>query len=248
MVRVLLAKAGLTLFIYVKEVWGQAAPEPARVAMETSIERQRMSVGAQKASIRKQIGSADAGEWFTIPWSSNRDGKFLDPPAPVEPLRPAGRETHVEPLPADAAPATPATPAPASTVSLPGCGPIFPAVLEPVITDAASANGYPASLLRSVIRRESSFDPCAVSLKGALGLMQLMPTTAEALGVSDPFDPVQSITAGARYLGELIGRYGGDWRRALGAYNAGPAVVDRYGGVPPYPETARFVEGVLNGQ
>ncbi|MEZ5353317.1 MAG: lytic transglycosylase domain-containing protein [Bryobacteraceae bacterium] len=210
-----------------------------RIAMEESLERQRQSIAKQKETVRMQTGTAEAGDpqWFTIPWSKNKDGQFLEPPAPMTPAAPAG--TVVNPLPAD--------PAPASAASF-GCLPMLPSTLDPVIRTAAARNGYRPEILRSVIARESAFDPCAVSSKGALGLMQLMPATASGLGVGDPFDPVESIEAGARYLGELLGRYGGDWRRALGAYNAGPGVVDRYGGVPPFAETTRFVESVLGGQ
>ncbi|MEZ5404459.1 MAG: lytic transglycosylase domain-containing protein [Bryobacteraceae bacterium] len=224
-------------------------PKSARVAMEEALERQRVSISRQRESVRRQVDGAVPGDpgGFTIPWSKNKDGRFLEPPAPIQPLSIPPPGTAVEPLEPDNSPA-PAGPVPSRTTAASGCLPMLPSVLDPVIQTAATRNGYPAGILRSVIARESAFDPCAVSTKGALGLMQLMPATATWLGVDDPFDPVQSIEAGARYLGQLLGRYGGDWRRALGAYNAGPSVVDQYGGVPPYAETTRFVENVLNGQ
>jgi hypothetical protein len=101
-----------------------------------------------------------------------------------------------------------------------------------------------AELVLRIIEAESGGDPRAVSPKGAQGLMQLMPETARALGVQDPFDPVQNIEGGVRYLSHLLQRFG-DLRLALAAYNAGPGRVQQYGGVPPFPETQRYIERIL---
>jgi soluble lytic murein transglycosylase len=98
--------------------------------------------------------------------------------------------------------------------------------------------------VKAVIAAESNFDPAAVSRRGAQGLMQLMPETAAALGVADPLQPLENVRAGTRYLRLMIDRYG-DLERALAAYNAGPTVVDHYGGIPPYPETRDYVQRVL---
>ena len=117
--------------------------------------------------------------------------------------------------------------------------------IEPVISLAASRAGISSDLVRAVILQESAFDPCAVSSKGALGLMQLMPATARQLGVSNPFDPKQNVEAGAGLLRQLIDRYGGDLSLALSAYNAGPSRVDRAGGVPNITETTNYVRSVL---
>jgi len=117
-------------------------------------------------------------------------------------------------------------------------------VFDPLIARTASQHGLPAGLVKAVIAAESNFDPQARSPKGAQGLMQLMPATAAHLGVRDPYHPEQNVRGGTRYLAGLLARYG-DWTRALAAYNAGPKAVDRYQGVPPYPETRQYVERVL---
>jgi hypothetical protein len=103
----------------------------------------------------------------------------------------------------------------------------------------------PESLVAAVISVESEFNPRAVSSRGALGLMQLMPTTAALLGVRDAFDPRENVDAGARHLRDLLDRFANDVSLALAAYNAGAQAVIRHGGVPPYPETRAFIARVL---
>jgi soluble lytic murein transglycosylase-like protein len=120
-----------------------------------------------------------------------------------------------------------------------------PADLAQMVEAAARRHGLDPELVRAVVAVESGFRPDAVSPRGAQGLMQLMPATARALGVKDPFDPVSNIDGGTRYLRALVTRYGGDLRRALAAYNAGEGAVARHGGVPPYPETLAYVRRVL---
>ena len=99
-------------------------------------------------------------------------------------------------------------------------------------------------LARAVMRMESGGNPNAISRAGAIGLMQLMPATAKGLGV-DPKDPERNLEGGIKYLSQLADKYDGDYVRTLAAYNAGPSRVDSYGGVPPFPETQRYVKNVL---
>lgn len=117
--------------------------------------------------------------------------------------------------------------------------------LDTVLNKAAARFGIRPQLLRAVAQAESNFNPRAVSKAGAQGIMQLMPGTARALGVRDPFNPVESVFAGAAYLRSLMDRFGGDETLALAAYNAGPGAVRRYGGIPPYAETQAYVDKVL---
>jgi hypothetical protein len=113
------------------------------------------------------------------------------------------------------------------------------------IREAAVRHGVPESLVAAVISVESEFNPRAVSHRGALGLMQLMPTTAALLGVRNAFDPRENVDGGARHLRDLLDRFANDVSLALAAYNAGAQAVIKYGGVPPYPETQAFVARVL---
>lgn len=108
------------------------------------------------------------------------------------------------------------------------------------------ANNLSPALIRAIIRAESNGQRYAVSPKGAQGMMQLMPFTAKRMNVSDPFDPIENIEGGVKYLKELIETFGGDLVHAVAAYNAGPAAVKKYGGIPPYDETRTYVKRVMN--
>src|SRR5262245_11044192 len=126
------------------------------------------------------------------------------------------------------------------------CDPVPPAEMETIIQDAARSQDLHPQVLRGVIKQESAFFPCAVSSKGALGLMQLMPATAAHFGVKDPFDPKENVEAGARFLKQLLGMYG-NLPMALGAYNAGPANVNQAGGIPDFQETKSYIRTILLG-
>ncbi len=129
-----------------------------------------------------------------------------------------------------------------------------PPIVKPILSakqlieSKANAYGIPASFVHSVVQAESAYNVNALSPKGAIGLMQLMPATARSLGV-DPTDPEQNVDAGVRHLTDLLVRFQDDpqqVRKALAAYNAGVGAVDKYRGVPPYPETQMYVEKILH--
>ncbi len=140
-----------------------------------------------------------------------------------------------------AAPLSSTETTPATTSS--GSGAAAP--YEALIQQAATRNGVEPALLHGLIEQESGFDPSAHSSAGALGLTQLMPSTAASLGVTEPLNATQSIEGGARLLGELLHQFHGNVSDALAAYNAGAGAVEQYGGVPPYPETQAYVSKVL---
>jgi soluble lytic murein transglycosylase-like protein len=116
---------------------------------------------------------------------------------------------------------------------------------DDLIKRASRRHGVPPALVKAVIHAESAFNPRAVSPKGAMGLMQLMPATAQLLGVAQPFHANQNVHGGTRYLRSLHDRYG-SWTHTLAAYNAGPSAVDHYRGIPPFDETRRYVKRVLS--
>ena len=137
-------------------------------------------------------------------------------------------------------------PAPESAKGVPALAPeaSLPVVTPLQLADAAADRyGLPRELVRSVMAAESGFQPQAISPKGAIGLMQLMPGTAQVLG-ADPYDQAQNVDAGTRYLRDLLEKYNYGLRHALAAYNAGPGAVDKYNGVPPYRETINYINRI----
>jgi soluble lytic murein transglycosylase-like protein len=116
---------------------------------------------------------------------------------------------------------------------------------DDVISEAGQRFGLSSSLLKALIHVESYFDPRAVSKKGAIGLMQIMPQNLQTLEIVDPYDPWENIMGGARYLKRMLERFGGDLPLALAAYNAGPTAVEKYQDIPPYPETQAYVKKVI---
>lgn len=117
--------------------------------------------------------------------------------------------------------------------------------LSEIFLKASETYGVDVELLKAVAKQESGFDANATSSSGAMGIMQLMPATAESLGVTDAYNPYQNIMGGAKLLSNLLNKYNGDMSLALAAYNAGSGNVDKYGGIPPFEETQNYVPKVL---
>lgn len=132
-----------------------------------------------------------------------------------------------------------------TTFKLAGCA-RNPEEFEPIINACALEYGVDKSLVKAVIHAESGYNPTAVSSKGARGLMQLMPKTAQDLKVTNSLDPAENIRGGVRYLKFLLNTFHGDETLALAAYNSGLSKVAKFGGVPPYEETRNYVAKVLN--
>ena len=167
----------------------------------------------------------------------------------------AGSENYIELLPSEIAsvsqvitPPTPPMSKPAAV--LPSSASPQPALtsadLRQMLAHAGRSHNLDVDLLASIVHAESGGNPRAVSRAGARGLMQLMPSTAAALGVQNSFQPQQNVGGGSAYLDDMLTRYSGNLALALAAYNAGPQAVDRYRGVPPYPETRAYVARVIH--
>lgn len=207
-----------------------------------------LALSAKRISSYREVPS---GESAPAPDGAAATGESARENAPVSPATSGSR---LEPSADAVAPSAAGDPGAERTEispleDPPPSGAAAPSAAAPAIPDliqeASIRYGVDAELLRCLIEVESGYDPLAVSSKGAMGLGQLMPGTAKDLGVSNPFDPAEAVDAAARHLSELLRRSGGRFVPALAAYNAGQGAVNRYGGVPPYRETIRYIEKIL---
>lgn len=191
-------------------------PGDAVAQQRRAISQMEVSIETQRQAVSKQVPPRAANEPFFL----------SSPPAPGS----LPRNSFASAV---------------NTAGAANCDPLPAGQVDSLIGEAAKRAELDPALLRSVMEQESAFHPCAVSPKGAMGLMQLMPATATQLGVVDPFDPGQSVDGGARFLKQLLETYGGDIPMALGAYNAGPSRVNEANGIPPIPETLEYIRRVM---
>ena len=255
--------------IFVASLNAQNAPAAVQTSLsfqEQSIARQMQAIGStaamkqaesfrqQSESIRRQQGAAVPGSAST-PIQPVQEAASKNPiasPAPAGANVPALAELAAEQTVARTGfyttpwPASPDFHMPNVQVETAGCDAMGESEINTLIKTASAKNQIDPSLLRAVMVQESAFRPCAVSTAGAMGLMQIMPETADDLGLADPFDPAANVDAGARYLKQMLDRYHGNTALALAAYNAGPGRTDKANGIPQIPETIGYVSRILS--
>jgi hypothetical protein len=220
----------------------------------TAAQNQADSIRRQAESLRRQYGTS-SGTWTdennVSPITETSDkprAKIIEDPKPPETTdvstdtKPARTGFYTVPWPA-----SPDFVMPNVQVATTACDPLASSEVNTLIKDASTKNQIDPALLRAVMVQESGLRPCAVSTAGAMGLMQIMPDTADDLGLADPYDPAANVDAGARYLKQMLGRYHGNTALALAAYNAGPGRTDQANGtVPNVAETIGYVSRILS--
>ncbi|MGE3909716.1 MAG: lytic transglycosylase domain-containing protein [Chloroflexota bacterium] len=201
----------------------RAAPQPTRGAQSTAFAQALTAAQATRRNAVTPLGAQQASAGGGLQLAQQQ----------LSALQAMTQRTSPVPT------AAPSAPAPRPTLDLPGGFGV-------IVDKAARKYGVDPALIAAVMQTESNFNPEAVSGAGARGLMQLMPATARGLGVTDPSDPLQAVLGGAKLLGQLLEKYNGRTDLALAAYNAGSGAVDKFGGIPPYDETRKYVPLVLS--
>lgn len=191
---------------------------PLEASAEQKQRGQQGALERQRNAVRRQTGNSEATDsWFIVPWPN----RFPLAPTPPTASPPSGSDQAQE------------------------CDPLPAGQVRPLVDSAAEKAGLSTEFVMAVIEQESNFRPCAVSDKGAQGLMQLMPGTAQELGVDDPFDATANINGGVKYLKQMLSRFNNDVGLALSAYNAGEGRVAKDNKIPDIPETQRYVQEIL---
>lgn len=208
----------------------------APTAMEKSLAQQQAAIDAFQESVK--VGSIAAQQQSVLSQLQPLQAKPVQ--ASASPVDKASAEFFSTPWPGSLPLAVP-------NVQMPyvSCDPLDGREVNKLVETAATKHELDSTLLKSVMKQESAFKPCALSVAGAMGLMQIMPETAQMLHLDDPFDPAKNVDAGAKFLKTMLDRFGGDVAMALAAYNAGPTTVDRAGGIPPIAETLQYVSNIL---
>ena len=225
----------------------QDTAQPQAAAMQKSLEQQQAALDA----LREHAQSTSL--------SQQHESALKQ----VEPLQPdGGPVAAIQPLasPPPAREVSTSKPSDFFTLPWPGslplsmpnvqvannsCDALGRSEVDKLVQGAAGKHGLSPGLLRSVMKQESAFKPCALSTAGAMGLMQIMPETADLLHLEKPFDAPSNVDAGAKFLKMMLDRFGGDITLALAAYNAGPGAVEKAGGVPPISETVQYLANIL---
>ncbi|HEX3682645.1 MAG TPA: lytic transglycosylase domain-containing protein [Bryobacteraceae bacterium] len=224
----------------------RAVTQAASEAMQKSLEQQQAALDAfrehaQAAALAEQHESAVKQVEPLEPHTSTVTAiKSLAGPSSPEVSRSKPSEFFTLPWPGSLPLSVPNV-----QIATDACGALGSSEVSKLVQSAAGKHGLSPDLLRSVMKQESAFKPCALSTAGAMGLMQIMPETADLLHLEDPYDPPSNVDAGAKFLKMMLDRFGGDVTLALAAYNAGPGAVEKAGGVPPINETLQYLANIL---